>query len=78
MDGLRTGTHGRRMDEDLVTYREIWGGAPVGGGTNPAVTRQARTMPLLFGGMSAPALARMARWGEGQGGFKVDLGGGGS
>ncbi|MFF0345197.1 LLM class flavin-dependent oxidoreductase [Kribbella sp. NPDC004875] len=65
VDGLGPGSRGRRMDADLATYREVWGGAPVGGGTNPAVTSEARTIPLLFGGMSAPALARMARWGEG-------------
>jgi alkanesulfonate monooxygenase SsuD/methylene tetrahydromethanopterin reductase-like flavin-dependent oxidoreductase (luciferase family) len=65
VEGLGMGDRGRRMDADLATYREVWDGAPVGGGTNPAVSPDARQIPLLFGAQSAPAIARMARWGQG-------------
>ncbi|MFK8844209.1 LLM class flavin-dependent oxidoreductase [Streptomyces sp. Ac-502] len=59
--------HGRgaRLESDLATYREIWSGAPVGNGPNPAVPSGTRQVPLLFGGYSARALDRMVRWGEG-------------
>jgi alkanesulfonate monooxygenase SsuD/methylene tetrahydromethanopterin reductase-like flavin-dependent oxidoreductase (luciferase family) len=57
---------GKRIDRDLDTYREVWQGKPVGGGTNPGVPSGTRQVPLLFGGISAPAaFARMARWGQG-------------
>ncbi|MFB9474222.1 LLM class flavin-dependent oxidoreductase [Nonomuraea salmonea] len=61
------GLHGRgaRLEADLATYREIWGGAPVGNGPNPAVPSGTRQVPMLFGGYSARALDRMVRWGEG-------------
>ncbi|MEW1659182.1 LLM class flavin-dependent oxidoreductase [Streptomyces sp. NPDC093707] len=59
--------HGRgaRLESDLATYREIWSGAPVGNGPNPAVPSDTRQVPMLFGGYSARALDRMVRWGEG-------------
>lgn len=56
---------GARFDRDLETYREIWDGAPVGGGSNPAVPAGTRRVPLLFGAFAPAALDRMARWGEG-------------
>lgn len=65
VDGLGISGRGNRMDADLETYREVWNGAPVGGGDNPAVPSGTRQVPLLFGGMSPAAYARMARWGQG-------------
>ncbi|MBP2328254.1 alkanesulfonate monooxygenase SsuD/methylene tetrahydromethanopterin reductase-like flavin-dependent oxidoreductase (luciferase family) [Kibdelosporangium banguiense] len=65
VDGLGTAGRGHRMDAALETYRDVWNGAPVGGGDNPAVTPDTRQVPLLFGGMSPAAYARMARWGQG-------------
>jgi alkanesulfonate monooxygenase SsuD/methylene tetrahydromethanopterin reductase-like flavin-dependent oxidoreductase (luciferase family) len=59
------GGRGARFDSDLLTYREIWDGKPVGNGPYPAVPSGTRQVPLLFGGYSPRALGRMARWGEG-------------
>ncbi|MFI6170344.1 LLM class flavin-dependent oxidoreductase [Nocardia sp. NPDC051052] len=61
------GLHGRgaRLAADLATYRDVWGGKPVGGGPNPAVPAGTRQVPMLFGGYSTATLNRMARWGEG-------------
>ncbi|MFI6040206.1 LLM class flavin-dependent oxidoreductase [Nocardia sp. NPDC051321] len=61
------GLHGRgaRLAVDLATYRDVWGGKPVGGGPNPAVPAGTRQVPLLFGGYSTATLNRMARWGQG-------------
>jgi alkanesulfonate monooxygenase SsuD/methylene tetrahydromethanopterin reductase-like flavin-dependent oxidoreductase (luciferase family) len=56
---------GARLDRDLESFRDIWSGAAVGGGTNPAVPAGTRQVPLLFGGFAPAALDRMARWGEG-------------
>jgi alkanesulfonate monooxygenase SsuD/methylene tetrahydromethanopterin reductase-like flavin-dependent oxidoreductase (luciferase family) len=56
---------GKRLDHDLQVYRDVWGGKAVGGGPNAAVPAGTRQIPLLFGGMSPPALARMAKWGSG-------------
>jgi alkanesulfonate monooxygenase SsuD/methylene tetrahydromethanopterin reductase-like flavin-dependent oxidoreductase (luciferase family) len=63
--GLGTQGRGRRMDADLEVYREVWSGAPVGGGSNPAVPPGTRQVPLLFGAMAPLAFSRMARWGQG-------------
>ncbi len=61
------GIHGRgeRLDSDLATYRDVWGGKPVGNGPNPAVPSGTRQVPMLFGGYSPRAVNRMVRWGEG-------------
>jgi alkanesulfonate monooxygenase SsuD/methylene tetrahydromethanopterin reductase-like flavin-dependent oxidoreductase (luciferase family) len=56
---------GRRMDRDLETYRSVWDGEPVGGGSNPAVPAGTRRVPLLFGGGTPRAFRRMAEYGEG-------------
>jgi len=63
--GFGRSGRGRRMDNDLETYREVWGGLPVGGGDTPAVPAGTRQVPLLFGAQTPPAFARMARWGQG-------------
>jgi alkanesulfonate monooxygenase SsuD/methylene tetrahydromethanopterin reductase-like flavin-dependent oxidoreductase (luciferase family) len=65
VEGLGPRGLGKRMDHDLAVYREIWRGEPVGGGSNPAVPAGTRDVPLLFGGISAPAYRRMAREGAG-------------
>lgn len=65
VDGFGMAGRGKRMDRDLEVYREIWKGAPVGGGFNPAVPTGTREVPLLFGGFSPAALGRMAREGAG-------------
>lgn len=59
------------IDSDLEVYRDVWNGAPVGGGTNPAVPHGTRPVPLMFGGVAPSALARMAKWGEGYIGASV-------
>jgi alkanesulfonate monooxygenase SsuD/methylene tetrahydromethanopterin reductase-like flavin-dependent oxidoreductase (luciferase family) len=64
-DGLPNKGLGKRIDRDLEIYRSVWRGEPFGGGENPAVPAGTREVPLIFAGMSAPAFARMARWGRG-------------
>jgi alkanesulfonate monooxygenase SsuD/methylene tetrahydromethanopterin reductase-like flavin-dependent oxidoreductase (luciferase family) len=64
-DGAPMAGRGKRFDHDLEVYREIWQGAPVGGGPNPAVPTGTRQVPLLFGGTAPAAMARMAKWGLG-------------
>ncbi|HEY3872108.1 MAG TPA: LLM class flavin-dependent oxidoreductase [Actinocrinis sp.] len=56
---------GKRIDADLEIYRSVWRGEPFGGGESPAVPPGTREVPLIFGGQSAQAFARMARWGRG-------------
>ena len=65
VEGLGTARRGDRMDQTLETFRSVWGGEPVGGGANPGVPAGARQVPMMFGGFSERALARMAKWGEG-------------
>jgi len=64
-DGLGFAGRGRRFDQDLAVYRDVWEGKPVGGGPNPAVTPGARQIPLVLGGTSPASYERMARWGIG-------------
>lgn len=64
-EGYGSKGRGARMDRDLETYRDVWRGEPVGGGSNPAVPPGTRQIPLLFGGMAPAVMDRMARWGEG-------------
>ena len=66
---------GRRFDHDLQVYHDVWSGRPVGGGGNAAVPAGTRAVPLLFGGGSPAAFARMAHWGEGYiaGAFQAEL-----
>jgi alkanesulfonate monooxygenase SsuD/methylene tetrahydromethanopterin reductase-like flavin-dependent oxidoreductase (luciferase family) len=65
VEGLGTAGRGARLDKSLETFRSVWGGEPVGGGANPGVPAGARQVPMMFGGFSERALARMATWGEG-------------
>ena len=74
VDSLPVRGLGKRMDADLAAYHDIWAGKPVGGGVNPAVPTGTRPVPLLFGGLSAPAYARMAKWGTGYIGGSLPVG----
>ena len=65
VDGLGLAGRGRRFEQDLGVYRDVWNGAPAGGGPNPAVTPRARQIPLVFGGMVPATFERMARWDAG-------------
>jgi alkanesulfonate monooxygenase SsuD/methylene tetrahydromethanopterin reductase-like flavin-dependent oxidoreductase (luciferase family) len=65
VDGFGPKGLGRRIDQDLETYRAMWTGQPVGGGDNPAVPAGSREVPMLFGGMAPASFARMAKWGQG-------------
>ncbi|MDT8913353.1 LLM class flavin-dependent oxidoreductase [Amycolatopsis sp. PS_44_ISF1] len=71
VDGRGPRGLGQRIDADLETYREVWDGEPVGGGTNPAVPPGTRRVPLLLGGSAPASYARMAKWGEGYVGGSV-------
>lgn len=64
VDGLPFAGRGKRLDRDLEIYRSVWDGEPVGGPI-PAVPLGTRRVPLLFGGISEPAMARAAREGDG-------------
>jgi alkanesulfonate monooxygenase SsuD/methylene tetrahydromethanopterin reductase-like flavin-dependent oxidoreductase (luciferase family) len=64
-EGYGSKGRGARIDLDLETYRDIWQGEPVGGGSNAAVPTGTRQIPMLFGGSAPAAMDRMARWGEG-------------
>jgi alkanesulfonate monooxygenase SsuD/methylene tetrahydromethanopterin reductase-like flavin-dependent oxidoreductase (luciferase family) len=64
-EGYGPKARGARFDRDLETFREVWRGEPVAGGSSPAVPSGTRQIPMLFGGFAPAALARMARWGEG-------------
>lgn len=63
--GYGTTGRGARFERDLKTYRKVWSGEPVGGGSSPAVPEGTRQIPLMFGGFAPAALDRMARWGDG-------------
>jgi alkanesulfonate monooxygenase SsuD/methylene tetrahydromethanopterin reductase-like flavin-dependent oxidoreductase (luciferase family) len=65
VDGLGVKGLGKRLDADLESYRELWSGQPVGGGTNPGVPAGAREVPMLIGGTAAASFKRMAKWGAG-------------
>jgi alkanesulfonate monooxygenase SsuD/methylene tetrahydromethanopterin reductase-like flavin-dependent oxidoreductase (luciferase family) len=65
VDGLDMVDHGPRFDRDLAIYRDVWNGEPVGGGPNPAVTAEARQIPLIIGGSVPASFERAARWGAG-------------
>ncbi|MET7999302.1 LLM class flavin-dependent oxidoreductase [Amycolatopsis sp. NPDC005232] len=56
---------GKRIDDDLETYRKVWDGEPVGGGAQAAVPAGTRRVPMIFGGPAPASFRRMARWGEG-------------
>ena len=71
VDGLGPGGRGQRFDQDLGVYRNVWKGEPVGGGPNPAVTSEAREIPLVFGGAVPASFERVARWGIGYVGGSV-------
>lgn len=64
-EGFGTEGRGKRFDQDLAHFHEVWQGKPVGGGPNPAVPTGTRPVPMLFGGQAAAVMDRMARWGEG-------------
>ncbi|OHV48435.1 LLM class flavin-dependent oxidoreductase [Pseudofrankia sp. BMG5.36] len=58
---------GRRLDEQMPILRSIWAGEaarPGLGFVGPAPTRRGGPQ-VLFGGFTAAALARIARWGDG-------------
>ena len=59
--GLGLAGRGKRLDDDLGTYRELWSGE----GVNPVVPIGTRQIPVLIGGYSANAMSRMVRWGDG-------------
>jgi alkanesulfonate monooxygenase SsuD/methylene tetrahydromethanopterin reductase-like flavin-dependent oxidoreductase (luciferase family) len=76
--GLGSKGLGKRLDDDLASYREVWTGQPVGGGDNPGVPAGSREVPLLIGGMAPASYARMAKWGTGYiagGGAACDVAG---
>ena len=74
VEGRGLAGRGRRFEQDLAVYRDVWNGDPVGGGDSPAVTPDARQIPLVFGGMVPAAFERAARWGIGYVGASLPAG----
>jgi alkanesulfonate monooxygenase SsuD/methylene tetrahydromethanopterin reductase-like flavin-dependent oxidoreductase (luciferase family) len=56
---------GKRMNEALEVYRDLWAGKPVAGSTSAGVPGGSINVPMLFGGSAPAALDRMAKWGQG-------------
>lgn len=56
---------GRRLEDDIRVYREVWGGSAVGGGAYPAVARNTRDVPVLLGGSVEATYERVARLADG-------------
>ncbi len=71
VEGLEAKQMGRRLDDDIQTYRRTWAGAAIGGGTNPAVINGSRQVPLIFGGRVPATFQRVAQEGEGYVGSAV-------
>ncbi|MFJ3672507.1 LLM class flavin-dependent oxidoreductase [Streptomyces sp. NPDC090106] len=65
VDGLGPRGTGKRLDQDIETYRSVWRGEIPPGCDNPAVPEGTREVPLLFGGMAQVSFDRVARAGQG-------------
>ncbi|QIQ02123.1 LLM class flavin-dependent oxidoreductase [Streptomyces liangshanensis] len=63
--GLGARGTGRRLDEDIETYRKVWRGEVPDGCDNPLVPAGTREVPLLFGGGVPASFERVARSGQG-------------
>lgn len=61
----------KRLEDDIRVYREVWGGAAVGGGEYPAVAANTREVPVLLGGMVEASYERVARLADGYIGASV-------
>ncbi|MFF4902806.1 LLM class flavin-dependent oxidoreductase [Streptomyces sp. NPDC001068] len=56
---------GKRLDQDIETYRAVWRGEALPGCENPAVPAGTREVPMLFGGTAQASFDRAARKGRG-------------
>jgi alkanesulfonate monooxygenase SsuD/methylene tetrahydromethanopterin reductase-like flavin-dependent oxidoreductase (luciferase family) len=65
VDGLGPRGTGKRLDQDIETYKSIWRGDNVAGSDNPAVPEGSREVPIVIGGMVQASYERVARSGEG-------------
>lgn len=65
--GMDLRTRGRRLDQQIAEFRQIWSGESVDGETAPIgpLPAQPGGPEILLGAFSAPAIARIARWGTG-------------
>jgi alkanesulfonate monooxygenase SsuD/methylene tetrahydromethanopterin reductase-like flavin-dependent oxidoreductase (luciferase family) len=65
--GADLSRRGRRLDEQMAVLRRIWAGEPYSGDIGPIGPAPAREggPEVLFGAFAAPALERVARWGDG-------------
>lgn len=65
--GVSLRTRGRRLDEQIGHLRRIWAGEPFDDQTAPIGPHPSRSSgpEVLLGAFSAPAIARIARWGTG-------------
>ncbi|MFF4836356.1 LLM class flavin-dependent oxidoreductase [Streptomyces sp. NPDC001315] len=65
VDGLGPRGTGKRLDQDIDTYRSVWRGEVPPGCENPAVPGGTPEVSLLFGGMAQASFDRVARVGRG-------------
>jgi alkanesulfonate monooxygenase SsuD/methylene tetrahydromethanopterin reductase-like flavin-dependent oxidoreductase (luciferase family) len=56
---------GPRLEDDIRVYREVWGGAAIGGGAYAAVAVNTRDLPVLLGGAVEASYERVARLADG-------------
>jgi alkanesulfonate monooxygenase SsuD/methylene tetrahydromethanopterin reductase-like flavin-dependent oxidoreductase (luciferase family) len=65
VDGLGARGTGKRLDQDIETYKRVWRGEAPAGCDNPLVPEGTREVPLLFGGGVPASFERVARSGQG-------------
>jgi alkanesulfonate monooxygenase SsuD/methylene tetrahydromethanopterin reductase-like flavin-dependent oxidoreductase (luciferase family) len=65
--GMEFGNRGRRWEQALELMHAAWRGEPVAGSTRPICPRPTNgtSVPMVFGGGSDQAVARVARYGIG-------------
>lgn len=65
--GAEYGNRGKRFDDQIALMKRVWAGDDAGEGIGPVgpAPVQPGGPPLIFGGRSAVALARVAKWGDG-------------
>ncbi|GHJ36660.1 LLM class flavin-dependent oxidoreductase [Streptomyces sp. TS71-3] len=65
VEGLGPRGTGKRLDQDIETFKSVWRGETPDGCDNPLVPEGSREVPLLFGGMVQASYDRVARSGRG-------------
>ncbi|MGW7544286.1 LLM class flavin-dependent oxidoreductase [Streptomyces sp. NPDC054770] len=74
VEGLGARGTGKRLDQDIETYKSVWRGETPAGCDNPLVPEGSREVPVLFGGMVQASYDRVARSGRGYIGASLPVG----